>query len=58
MAVVALPAADDDQAEALAAADGWRFVARRGDDGYALLDRATGERWSGARIEEGLPSPA
>ena len=58
LAVVALPAADGDRAEALAAADGWRFVARRGDDGYALLDRATGERWSSARIEEGLPSPA
>jgi ATP phosphoribosyltransferase regulatory subunit len=58
LAVVALPAGDGDRAEALAAADGWRFVARRGDDGYALHDRRTGKRWSSARIEEGLPSPA
>jgi ATP phosphoribosyltransferase regulatory subunit len=58
VAVVALAASDDDRAEALAQADGWRFVARRGDDGYAVLDRVTGERSSGvARLEEALPSP-
>jgi hypothetical protein len=58
IAVVALAAADDDRAEELAAADGWRFVARPGGDGYAVLDRLTGERRSGvARLEEALPSP-
>ena len=58
VAVVALAASDDDRAEALAEADGWRFVARRSGDGYAVLDRATGQRISGvARLEEALPSP-
>jgi ATP phosphoribosyltransferase regulatory subunit len=58
IAVVALAAADDDRAEELAAADGWRFVARPGGDGYAVLDRLTGERRSGVgRLEEALPSP-
>jgi ATP phosphoribosyltransferase regulatory subunit len=57
--VVALPAADDGRAEAVAEADGWRFVARPGGDGYAVLDRATGERRSGvARLEEAVPSPS
>jgi hypothetical protein len=56
--VVALPAADDGRAEDLAAADGWRFVARPAAGGYAVLDRVTGERRSGvARLEEALPSP-
>ena len=59
LAVVALPASDDARAEALAEADGWRFVARPAGDGYAVLDRATGERRSGvARLEEALPSPS
>jgi ATP phosphoribosyltransferase regulatory subunit len=58
MAVVALAASDDDLAEALAEADGWRFVARRSGAGYAVLDRATGERRSGVPgLEEALPSP-
>jgi hypothetical protein len=59
MAVVALPASHDARAEALAEADGWRFVARPGAGGYAVLDRVTGERRSGvARLEEALPSPS
>ncbi|HEX2502542.1 MAG TPA: ATP phosphoribosyltransferase regulatory subunit [Miltoncostaeaceae bacterium] len=58
LAVVALAASDDDLAEDLAEAEGWRFVARRSGTGYAVLDRATGERRSGvARLEEALPSP-
>jgi ATP phosphoribosyltransferase regulatory subunit len=58
VAVVALAASDDDRAEALAEADGWRFVARRDAGGYAVLDRATGRRRSGvARLEEALTSP-
>lgn len=57
LAVVALPAADDADAEALAAADGWRFVARRCGDGFAVLDRSTGERRSAAALQEALPSP-
>lgn len=57
--VVALPASEDARAERLAEADGWRYVARRGDDGYAVVDRATGERREGlARLEEALTSPA
>jgi hypothetical protein len=56
--VVALAASDDGRAEALAEADGWRFVARWNTDGYAVRDRATGARRSGvARLEEALTSP-
>ena len=57
-AVIALAASDDPRAEALAEADGWRYVARREGGGYTVLDRATGERRSGARLREALPSPA
>jgi ATP phosphoribosyltransferase regulatory subunit len=53
--VVAL-AADDPDPEGLAAADGWRYVARPGDGGHAVLDRLTGERLVVARPEEELPS--
>jgi ATP phosphoribosyltransferase regulatory subunit len=58
LTVVALAAADAGRAEGLAAADGWRYVARRDGEGYSVLDRATGERTSCARLEEALPSPA
>ncbi len=58
VAVVALAGSDEAAAEALAEADGWRFVARRGEGGYTVLDRATGERRAGvARLEEAVPSP-
>lgn len=43
--VVALAAGEDGRADALADADGWRFVARPGRDGAVeVLDRARGER--------------
>ena len=54
-AVVALPDAGLD-AEALAAADGWRWVARPVAEGYAVLDRATGESRVHARLEEAVSS--
>lgn len=56
-AVVALPAGSE-AAEALAAAERWRFVARPENDGYAVHDVARGERFSCARLVEGLRSRA
>jgi ATP phosphoribosyltransferase regulatory subunit len=53
--VVAVDAGEPD-AEGLAAADGWRYVARPAAGGYEVHDRATGERLSLARPEEALPS--
>ena len=49
-------AADDPDPEGLAAADGWRYVARPAEGGYAVLDRRTGERLVCERPEEELPS--
>lgn len=49
--VVALPD-DSGDAEALAAADGWRFVARRSDDGFTVTDRTTGTTRRTARLED------
>jgi ATP phosphoribosyltransferase regulatory subunit len=58
MTVIAV-AADDPDPEALAAADGWRWVARgTGDGGWDVLDRVTGERSGHARLDEVLRSPA
>jgi ATP phosphoribosyltransferase regulatory subunit len=55
--VVALP--DGDEAgEALAGTEGWRYVARREGEGWTVLDRARGERFACARLEEALPSRA
>jgi ATP phosphoribosyltransferase regulatory subunit len=52
--VVALP--DGDEAgEALAGTEGWRYVARREGEGWSVLDRARGERFACARLEEALP---
>lgn len=53
--VVAAPA-DEPAGEELAAAEGWRFVARREGRGFAVLDRARGEWRACARLEEELPS--
>ncbi len=51
-------AADTDP-EGLAAADGWRWVARPNDGGgFSVLDRATGETSDRARLDEVAPSPA
>jgi ATP phosphoribosyltransferase regulatory subunit len=55
--VVALPDGDG-RAEALARADGWRYVARREPQGWGVLDRASGERFACAGLEEALPSRA
>ena len=49
--VVALPAGSAD-ADALAAADGWRWVARRDGDGFSVTDRATGATRACARLED------
>lgn len=49
--VVALAEGTAD-ADALAAADGWRWVARRAGDGYSVTDRATGVTRSCARLED------
>lgn len=49
---------DEDAALALAAADGWRYVAAPAGDGFTVLDRASGERRTCARIAEVVPSPA
>ena len=54
--VVAL-AADAPDAEALAAADGWRWVARPAPGGYTVVDRVAGTSRELARLEEVLPSP-
>ena len=55
--VVALEASGDG-AEALAAADGWRFVAHRKGRGYEVVDIESGQRIACATLAEGLPSPA
>lgn len=51
MTVVALPEGSRD-ADALAAADGWRYVARRDGEGFAVTDRATGTTRACARLED------
>ncbi len=43
-----------DDPEALAAADGWRWVARPSAEGYSVLDRATGETAAHARLEDAV----
>ena len=43
-------------AEAVAAADGWRWVARPSAAGYIVLDRLTGESREHARLEEAVAS--
>jgi ATP phosphoribosyltransferase regulatory subunit len=53
--VIALPQGDD-RADAVAEADGWRFVSSRYKDGFAVRDRATGEQFSCARLEEEIAS--
>ncbi|WP_217912848.1 ATP phosphoribosyltransferase regulatory subunit [Miltoncostaea marina] len=50
--------ADAGDADALAAADGWRWVARPSGDGYRVVDRVTGDARDCARLEEVLASPA
>jgi len=54
--VVALAASAPDP-EALAAADGWRWVARRAPEGYTVLDRVAGTSRTLARLEEVLTAP-
>lgn len=51
--VVAVAGAGDDP-EALAAADGWRWVARPSAEGYYVLDRATGETAAHARLQDAV----
>ena len=51
--VIALPDAGVD-AEALAAADGWRWVARPSPEGYTVLDRVTGESRAHGRLSEAV----
>lgn len=53
--VIALGDAGGDP-EALAAADGWRWVARPSAGGYIVLDRATGESRTHARLREAVAS--
>jgi len=53
--VVGLPSGDD-RADQVADAEGWRYVARRDGDGFAVTDRERGERFACARLEEALPS--
>jgi ATP phosphoribosyltransferase regulatory subunit len=48
--VVAVPD-EGDLGEALAAADGWRYVARRDGDGYAVRDRLGGTTFACDRLE-------
>jgi ATP phosphoribosyltransferase regulatory subunit len=43
---------DPEEAEALAAADGWRWVARRAAGGYSVTDRATGSTRECSRLED------
>lgn len=57
MTVVAL-ASEGDDADALAAADGWRWVARPVAGGFAVTDRLTGEARDYGRLEEVSSSPA
>jgi len=55
LAVIGVP---DEEAwgEALAAADGWRFVARRDGAGYAVRDRLRGVTIACDRLEEAMTS--
>lgn len=53
--VVAL-AGDDDSADDLAQAHGWRYVARPDDGGYRVHDRRDGTTFRSDRLEEDLPS--
>ncbi len=53
LVVVALPLGDE-RAEALAEADGWRWVARRSGPGFSVLDRASGERFQCPSLAEAL----
>ena len=53
LAVVALPEGDE-RAEDLAAADGWRWVARRAGEGFAVLDRSSGARFECRSLGEAL----
>lgn len=55
VAVIALADMGADP-EALAASDGWRWVARPSAEGYTVLDRATGESRVHARLEEAVAS--
>ncbi|MEW6581619.1 MAG: ATP phosphoribosyltransferase regulatory subunit [Actinomycetota bacterium] len=41
----------------LAAADGWRYLARRAGEGYEVVDRIDGTRTTGTTLTEALPSP-
>jgi hypothetical protein len=53
--VVAVPD-EEGWGEALAAADGWRYVARRDGSGYAVHDRLRGVTIACDRLEEALTS--
>jgi ATP phosphoribosyltransferase regulatory subunit len=53
--VVAAPQAPG-MAEALAEADGWRFVARRAGDAFAVTDRVSAHTITCADVSEGLRS--
>jgi hypothetical protein len=53
--VVALPS-HDATAEALAAAEDWRWVAERSADGFAVRDLASGDRFDCAELAEALSS--
>jgi len=55
--VVALPSGSE-EAEGLAAAERWRFVARADGAGYAVHDVARDERFTCRRLAEGLASRA
>jgi ATP phosphoribosyltransferase regulatory subunit len=55
LAVIAVPD-EPGWGEALAAADGWRYVARRDGAGYAVLDRVSGVTVACDRLEEALTS--
>jgi len=57
LTVIALTS-DDPDADALAAADGWRWVARPSGDGFSVLDRTTGRVDDHARLDEVTRSPA
>jgi ATP phosphoribosyltransferase regulatory subunit len=50
--------ADDAGGEDLARADGRRFVARRGEEGFEVLDTISGERVTRTSLTEGIPSTA
>ena len=51
LTVVALDG-DDAEADALAQADGWRWVARRAGAGWSVTDRASGDVRETARLED------